>query len=447
MNTARIASAIDADPRVALIDVPRHVRLRDFAPRSPVTVTASLRQFDGTCWRSVAEFIADAQGEIDLARDQPASGSYRGVEAMGLIWSMCRQEMDEGAARQAAGDRPPSAVHPIVVRVSAQGADGRSAAASFEQHFLGEGVTRREIRDDGLVGTLFTPAGAGEHAAVIVLSGSGGGLIEPRAALWASHGVTALALGYFGAPGLPDTISEIPLEYFETGLKWIHRTQAPAGDFVAVAGQSRGGELALLLGATFPELVSAVVAYLPSSVTHGSLSARPRGGDRNATAWTYRGEALPIFGLGNKTMDWGLADNAPSPRRQTPVFTAGLADKAAVERATISVERINGPVVLISGVDDGLWPSTPFAELAEERLRRAQHPFPVEHVRCEDAGHYILFPYVPTTMASKVHPVSKVELVAGGTTVGRARANERSWVRVLSFLQAAVAARSGAASR
>jgi hypothetical protein len=39
---------------------------------------------------------------------------------------------------------------------------------------------------------------------------------------------------------------------------------------------------------------------------------------------------------------------------------------------------------------------------------------------------------------------SKVELVAGGTTEGRARANEHSWSRVLSFVQAAIAARTGA---
>jgi dienelactone hydrolase len=446
-----VAPAIHVDPEVALIDVPRQVRLRGFAASGTVTVSARLRQLDRTSWRSESVFVADAQGEIDLGRDQPVSGSWQGVAPMGLVWSMRREDASAagvaGEARDQGDDhRPRSPVDPIVVRVIARGADGRTAETRFEQHFMGQGVTRREIREEGLVGTLFTPAGSGPHPAVMVLSGSGGGLIEPRAALWASHGVAALALGYFGAPGLPDYISEIPLEYFETGLRWMRCTVRPAGDFVAVAGQSRGGELSLVLGATFPDLVSAVVSYLPSAVTHGSLSARPKGGDRNAVAWTHRGVALPVFGLGNKAMDWGLADNAPSPRRQTPVFLAGLSDGEAIERATIKVERINGPVILISGADDGLWPSTRFAEMVVQRLQRMQHPFPFEHVRCEDAGHYILFPYVPATMASKIHPVSKVELVAGGTTEGRAFANEHSWSRVLSFVQAAIAARTSTAS-
>ena len=446
-----VFAKIRVDPAVALIDVSRHVRLCGFAASGTVTVDAQLRQFDGTTWRSEATFVADAQGEIDLARDQPVSGSWHGVAPMGLVWSMQREVASAGEGgpvnNSAGDDKPKGPVDPIIVHVTARGADGRAAESRFEQHLMAPGVTRREIRDDGLVGTLFTPAGAGPHPAVIVLSGSGGGLIEPRAALWASHGVAALALGYFGAPGLPDYISEIPLEYFEKGLNWMRRTLRPAGDFVAVSGQSRGGELSLLLGATFPDLVSAVVSYLPSAVTHGSLSARPKGGDRNATAWTYRGKALPVFGLGNNAMDWGLADNAPSPRRQTPVFVAGLSDAQAIERASIEVERIEGPVIMISGADDGLWPSTRFAEMVCERLQRMRHPFPVEHVRCADAGHYILFPYVPATMASKIHPVSKVELVAGGTTEGRAIANEHSWSRVLSFMRAAIAAHAGTAAK
>ncbi|MFX5595168.1 hypothetical protein ABTD92_21175, partial [Acinetobacter baumannii] len=75
------------------------------------------------------------------------------------------------------------------------------------------GVTRREVREEGLVGTLFLPATPGPHAAVMILNGSGGGINEPRAALFASRGVAAFALAYFKAPGLSDYISNTPLEY------------------------------------------------------------------------------------------------------------------------------------------------------------------------------------------------------------------------------------------
>ena len=56
----------------------------------------------------------------------------------------------------------------------------------------------------------------------MVLNGSGGGINEPRAALYASHGFAALALGYFKAPGLSDYISNTRLELFEAALQWMH---------------------------------------------------------------------------------------------------------------------------------------------------------------------------------------------------------------------------------
>lgn len=107
----------------------------------------------------------------------------------------------------------------------------------------------------------------------MILNGSGGGINEPRAALYASRGHAAFALAYFKAPGLSDYISNTPLEYFQTGLRWLRKTVKPKNDFVAITGQSRGGELVLLLGATFPKEVSAVVAYVPGAVVHSGQNA------------------------------------------------------------------------------------------------------------------------------------------------------------------------------
>ena len=79
----------------------------------------------------------------------------------------------------------------------------------FTQRLAAEGVTRQDVREHGLVGTLYLPPGAapGSHPAVLILNGSGGGINEPRAALYASRGYAAFALAYFKAPGLSDYIS------------------------------------------------------------------------------------------------------------------------------------------------------------------------------------------------------------------------------------------------
>ena len=354
---------------------------------------------------------------------------------MGVVWSM---------QQVTAPPLPRPTVQPLTVHLEAAGARGASARASFEQHFLAPGVDRREIRERGLVGTLFTPPGWGPHPVVIMLAGSGGGIMETRAALFAAHGYTAFALGYFGAPGLPAHISRTPLEYFETGLDWVHRTLDPANGMVAVCGVSRGGELALLLGATFPTMIGAVIAYVPSPFTHGVLNAGRPGEDRHAPTWTHCGRPLPVLSRPNTRAEWSLFDDAPAPKRQSPGFLSALRDQQAVERAFIPLERINGPLLLISGDDDALWPSTPFSELAVERLQEARHPYPVRHLAYPDAGHSIQFPYVPTTVLVRPHPVSGISLANGGTAAGNARACEDSWHGVLEFLATAQDARHSA---
>ena len=163
---------------------------------------------------------------------------------------------------------------PLVTEVLARAA-GAQVQGKFTQRLAAEGVTRQDVREHGLVGTLYLPPGAapGSHPAVLILNGSGGGINEPRAALYASRGYAAFALAYFKAPGLSDYISNTPLEYFQSGLRWLRDKVRPKHDFVAVSGQSRGGELVLLLGATFPTEVSAVVAYVPGAVVHSGQNA------------------------------------------------------------------------------------------------------------------------------------------------------------------------------
>ena len=422
------------EPESAIIDVARHISLLGFAPGEAVTLIATLRQNDGSTWRSDAVFVADSEGSADLTTSAPVSGTYGAASSMGVVWSM----------RQTGEALPPGTpfdqTAPLTVHLSAHAASGR-AEGRFEQHFLSPGIDVRPIREDGIVGTLFTPPESVPHGLVVVLSGSGGGLMEARASLFAAHGYAALALGYFGAPGLPPTLSQIPLEYFQRALHWARRTLTP--DFVAVAGVSRGGELALLLGSTMPELIDAVIAYVPSSVTNGVLNAGRPGEHRHAPAWSWRGRNLPVLARDNPRADWALFDDAPAPRRQTPAFLAALEDAQAVSRASIAVERIGGPVMLVSGRDDALWPSARFGELIAERLEAARHPHPVVHLSYDDAGHTITYPYAPTTALARPHPVSRIDLAYGGTEAGNAFACEQSWPEVLAFLAAAREARNG----
>lgn len=430
MTTKPVSSPVfSIDPVDGLIDEPRRIVISGLSPDELVAISARTQRARGVIWMSQATFMADAHGVIDLTRDAPVGGDYAEVSAMGLIWS--QQPVDSTSQELFADD----VMEPLQTTLTAETAHGIQAEAELYQRFVVAGVERREIRDDGLVGTLFTPAGQGPHPVVVVLNGSGGGINEPRGALLASHGYQAFALGYFKAPGLSPYITETPLEYLETGLRWVRRELQPRDGFAAVSGQSRGGELALLLGATFPDLVSAVIAFVPGAMVHGAQGAGdPARGGWQGVTWTRGGIPLPHLWQDNSAVHWHpWAGDAP-PSRHHSVFFEGLKDTTLAARARIPVENIAGPVLLISGRDDRAWPSSLYSRMVISTLRQHDHPHLVRHLDFDNAGHAINLPIVPSTQLSREHPVSKVPYTNGGTPSGNARADDGSWHGVLAFL-------------
>ncbi|SEJ11031.1 acyl-CoA thioester hydrolase/BAAT C-terminal domain-containing protein [Achromobacter sp. NFACC18-2] len=435
-----MAPTLTIAPADALIDVPRQIRVEHVAPGATVDITALTRR-NGVLWQAQATYTAGEDGVVDLTRDAPVSGDYAGLSPMGLVWS---QSPEDGKSREYFNQPVTDAlVTDVVARVA-----GAEARARFTQRLAAEGVTRVEVREDGLVGTLYLPAGSapGSHPAVMILNGSGGGINEPRAALYASRGYAAFALAYFKAPGLSDYISNTPLEYFQTGLRWLRKKVQPKHDFVAISGQSRGGELVLLLGATFPKEVSAVVAYVPGAVVHSGQNACDPKIGREGPTWLLGGKPIPHVWENNRTATWAPFDEGPAPHRHERAILTALQDPDAVARARIRVEDIEGPVMLLSGTDDGSWPSSLYSKMVQDKLVQVQHPYPVQWLDYENGGHSILFPYVPTTQLVYAHPVSGKISTSGGNPKDNARADQESWEGVKTFLDAAVKAKGAAAA-
>ncbi|WDU64220.1 acyl-CoA thioesterase/bile acid-CoA:amino acid N-acyltransferase family protein [Pseudomonas poae] len=404
-------------PLDGLLDEPRHIVVDGLAPGAQVTLTTRTLRGGNRAWSSAATFVADAQGRVDLERDAPVAGDYSGVSGMGLLWS---QRIEQG---HSAAVFPDAVLEPLHTRIQVQGSDPSQVLV---QRLAAAGVTRREVREDGLVGTLFQPAGAGPHPAVMVLNGSGGGINEARAALYASRGYSALALGYFKAPGLSDYISNTRLEYFEQGLAWMRRELAPADGFIALSGQSRGGELVLLLASMFPESVAAVIGYVPSALVHGGQAAADPAVGRDGPAWLYRGQPLVHLWNNNRHASWAARD---AGLRNALSMSTALEDTEAVERARIAVEKIRGPVLMLTAGDDAAWPSSRFGQMVRERLQRFNHPWPVVQRDFPLAGHSILLPNIPSTYSDDGQPEAN------------AQANQQSWLAVVDFLHNAVAER------
>jgi pimeloyl-ACP methyl ester carboxylesterase len=410
---------IAAAPANALYDEPVAIRLEGFPALTRVIVSASADDDLGHQWTSHAEFTTDPNGAVDLARQGPVSGSYRVADAMGLLWSMTLDSTIK--------DRSPfikKTTEPVIVKVSAE-IDGRVvASAELSRRIVADGVVRSDISDDGLVATMFHHED-GARPGVIIVGGSGGGLSIDYPALLASRGYAVMSLAYFAMPGLPRELIQIPLEYFEKAIAWMKRHRAVTRDNLAVLGASRGGELALLLGATFPQ-ITAVVAYVPSAIVWPGIG----GADMPMlSAWTFRGEPVPCIA----TTTRGLEVWNKSPVALRDWFLQCLKNRESAERAQIAVEKIGGPVLMFSGTDDRMWPSLNLSDLAMQRFIAHDFPYPYEHVSYAGAGHYIRFPYSPV-ISEIFHPIVKTPMALGGTPENNHVANLDSWRRCLDFL-------------
>ncbi|GAB3476870.1 acyl-CoA thioester hydrolase/BAAT C-terminal domain-containing protein [Amycolatopsis cihanbeyliensis] len=299
-------------------------------------------------------------------------------------------------------------------------------------------VKVRQVHEDGLVGTLCTPVDAVTAPGVLLLGGSEGGLHERDARMLAAEGFTVLALAYFGGPGLPSGLVRVPLEYFFRALDFLAE-QSPDGERFGVLGGSRGAEAGLLVAA-HDRRVGAVVGVVGGGVVtqgidhrHGDLLeilATP------AAPWTLHAEPLPYLPyLVSEELRARVRSGQPVPL--TLAFRPPPEDPVELERVSIPVERIRGPVLLLSAGDDRMWPGAAYCEVAMNRLTTAGHPYAFRHRVFAGAGHGIAGPPgEPLTGTTSPGPGVRFEL--GGTPATGTEARARAWAESVEFLATAL---------
>jgi dienelactone hydrolase len=276
------------------------------------------------------------------------------------------------------------------------------------------------VTADGLVADLYRPSsGPTPLPALIVLGGSRGGLDDRTA--WeaktlAEHGYAALHLAYIVGPGLPTSarlstaIHLIPLEYFKTAIDWLRVQPGIDPNRIGVVGTSIGGMVALLAAAHYPDL-RVVVAAVPSSVVWSTF------GSSRTSMFSRAGQPLPYLPYGSGRGP-GVHD----------LFDDGLNALAQHPDAAIPVEKINGPVMVICGKLDSLWPSCRMSAHVMARLaaNRFKHAFQI--LEYPNAGHSVFGP--------PVAPQDPFFAALGGAASDVARID--SWPKAVTFIDAAL---------
>ena len=236
-------------PSTALLDQTIDVRISGLRPGRKISLEATTHDALGERWHSRLAYKADENGDVDTRRHMRAFWSLEPVKKTAIPSIFI----------------PAAGPTRVVVRAVIKGHS--VAAGEVVRLEQAADVSRKDttLANEGFVGTYFAPALNAPHPAVLQLGGSYGGHGDLPAALLASHGYPTLALAYFKEPGLPQTLQDVPLEYFAKALRWLATQPGVDPNRVLIYGVSRGGEAALLLGATYPELIHGVIACTPSA--------------------------------------------------------------------------------------------------------------------------------------------------------------------------------------
>jgi uncharacterized protein len=251
----------------------------------------------------------------------------------------------------------------------------------------------------------YPPSVESGNVAIMFLGGSNPGIPSFSVEQFTAKGYPCLKVGYFGTEHTPKNLEMIPLEYFEKAIQMFKAQPEVKGKKIVVSGYSKGGELALLL-ASRDKLIEGVIASVPSSVVFQGLMG---------PCWSYKDQPVPYVPYYEpfEAFSKKVVDNDWSE-----LFERSLTQTDAVEKAVIKVEQINGPVLILTGKEDKMWPSSQMGDMIMKRLKDRKFPHWYKHVVYENAGH-------------SLHENS---LVMGGTKDGNKKARIDSEQRIFAFL-------------
>jgi dienelactone hydrolase len=403
------------------IDQEVSIHVEGLASHAIPTLRATAQDGKGENWVSWAVFKADEEGCIDVAKQAPIKGSYEGIDSMGLFWSMVPASENPAALYTCKNDE---------FKVTFElGLDEKVVERqSITRYLKNPDIQRIAVKERGLQGALFIPQSDQPLPLIITLTGSNGGLSENKSKLLASRGFAVFALGYFAVDGLPSDLREIPLEYFETAFEWLKSQPMLDASRVGIYGASRGGELALILGSIFPNAAKAIVAVVPSSVVYSDLEKTPR------HAWLYRNQpVVPFASLSLLDLTEGKGTHFSNPASWLKSYLDGMKESKVYEAASIPVEKIRCPILLISGGDDQLWPSAIYSQQIVKRLQNFNSPIECLHLNYPQAGHWINIPNFPQPNRAYYHPVFQQWYALGGTASADQHSSVDSWEKMISF--------------
>lgn len=227
---------------------------------------------------------------------------------------------------------------------------------------------------------LYLSDSASQGLIVAFGGGSGGNdwernYLKDKREEFLARGFAVLAIGYFNSGDSPKTLDRISLDAIsDTVLQIANRNPQLDTSRIVLLGASKGGELALNLASRFSHFKGVIVL----STSHVSFPAHTLAA--NTSSWLYNHQEVPFVPAPLKTIGPLIKGDLFS------AFSMMLENSNPVELAVIKVEKINGPILILSGKQDEQWPATQMSEQLINRLTKNNFKHSYQH-HAFDGGH------------------------------------------------------------
>jgi len=183
-----------------------------------------------------------------------------------------------------------------------------------------------------------------------------------------AQGYAFLAIGYFGMKGIPKQLDRIALEGVYQAINKATMEPKINPNCVSLIGGSKGAELALNLASKYPN-IKAVVAIVPGQAVFAGLTDL-----MSTSSFTYNGQELDFV-----PVTWSVLPSLiKGDFRAT--YEELIKEKSVVEKASIEIENINGPILFVSATQDEMWPSTEMSNDMMQRLKQNNFKFHHAHI-------------------------------------------------------------------
>ncbi|XP_029970815.1 acyl-coenzyme A thioesterase 1-like [Salarias fasciatus] len=388
-----------------LFDEPIQVKVAGLKSYQVVTMKARSTDERWVLFNSSAVYRADESGEIDLNRDPSLSGSYVGVEPMGLLWSLSPETLHKHFTKT-------KALIPHVVKISVheEGEEGQMLAEVTNERFLiADGVSRVPVSEGNINGVLFTPPGEGPFPAVLDLCTV---MSETRACLLANKGFMVLTVAVFNDK--PRDIKELHLDPHQEAVDYLLKQPKVGSKGVGVLSRSKGGDVALAL-AVFVPGVEAIVWINGCSASSG----------------------FPLFYRKCRILSplpFDISKAIPTESGAS-IIKHILENPLAEENkgSLVHVQKVKGRLLFVASGDDLNWDSKGYMDEMVERLKRyGKNNF--ESVYYPLAGHLLEPPYYPFCPSS-LHGVVPFPILWGGEPTAHIAAEEDLLEKIQEFLK------------